>query len=158
MGSRSRKSRWSSHVLGSNSTGQDATAHPQGSGRGADALDLEWQGIWAGGIASSVGSPVPVVDAPLRWSRRRWGRPMPGLVVHPALEEPSRVRRTGVAPACTLRLPRRSFPTMTTGLMSREHFDESDRAGREQKGLAPIPWQKRMLDVAQAKDLVGEEA
>ena len=37
---------------------------------------------------------------------------------------------------------------MTTGLMSREHFDESDRAGREQKGLAPIPWQKRMLDVA----------
>ena len=37
---------------------------------------------------------------------------------------------------------------MTTGFMSREHFDESDRAGREQKGLAPIPWQKRMLDVA----------
>ena len=47
-----------------------------------------------------------------------------------------------------LRLPRRTFPTMTIGLMSREQFDEFDRAGREQKALAPIPWQKRMLDVA----------
>ena len=37
---------------------------------------------------------------------------------------------------------------MTIGLMSREQFDEFDRAGREQKALAPIPWQKRMLDVA----------
>lgn len=37
---------------------------------------------------------------------------------------------------------------MTIGLMSPEQFDESDRAGREQKRLAPLPWQKRMLDLA----------
>ena len=37
---------------------------------------------------------------------------------------------------------------MTIELMSREQFDEFDRAGREQKGLAPLPWQKRVLDVA----------
>ena len=37
---------------------------------------------------------------------------------------------------------------MTIGPMSREQFDEFDRAGREQKGLASLPWQKRMLDMA----------
>lgn len=37
---------------------------------------------------------------------------------------------------------------MTMGLMSREQFDESDRAGREQEGLTRLPWQKRMLDLA----------
>ncbi len=31
--------------------------------------------------------------------------------------------------------------------MSTEQFEEADRAGREQKGLTQLPWQKRLLDV-----------
>ncbi len=37
---------------------------------------------------------------------------------------------------------------MTHRLMSPDQLGECDRAGREQKGSAPLPWQKRMLDVA----------
>lgn len=43
---------------------------------------------------------------------------------------------------------------MTNRLVSPEQLDESDRAGREQKELARLPWQKRMLDVALSLALV----
>ena len=43
---------------------------------------------------------------------------------------------------------------MTNRLVSPEELDESDRAGREQKELARLPWQKRMLDVALSLGLV----
>jgi len=37
---------------------------------------------------------------------------------------------------------------MPTRLMTPEQLDDADRAGREQKELAPLPWQKRVLDIA----------
>ena len=45
-------------------------------------------------------------------------------------------------------------PPMAIGLMSADQFDESDRAGRAQEDLTPLPWQKRTLDLSLSLSLL----